>query len=479
MRQLFVPIAALGAALLVHVNLGNAQSRSDDGGIAGGCTPSLGPDVIVGDLSGITKWGAVSGVSGYSIGTTSCNQGNENLLWQATNPNHPVIAQNIYRLKDGRFEQIGMGWLKHGFTALTQNLCCTCNGQGGAVLGVGCSDPYGSSLNGDQNGFACGGAPPGICGGLGPRFEVNATSGVFSFPYFSAGQSGDVIYKRIQIDNDDLDPALNPGALYYAEGQYVTPDDSAAANHHNNASYEQALVGSFSNGGWTLSLTGSTERELPAIYAWQDNDPDVMISVIDDFGRGRAHLGYRVTDNGDGTWHYEYALHNLNSHRSIRELIIPVGENVILSNVAFKDIHYHSGDGPGGVNYDGTDWAVSIGGSQISWSTETEAQNASANALRWGTLYNFRFDASTPPQNVTATIGLYRIATPQEVTTNAVGPSDGVCPWDCSDGDGAVTTVDLLDLLSQWGQVGACDVDGGGVTTTDLLDVLANWGPCP
>jgi hypothetical protein len=54
------------------------------------------------------------------------------------------------------------------------------------------------------------------------------------------------------------------------------------------------------------------------------------------------------------------------------------------------------------------------------------------------------------------------------------------CPADCSDGDGLVTTADLLALLGQWGEAAECDLDGNGlVGTADLLALLANWGPCP
>ena len=31
------------------------------------------------------------------------------------------------------------------------------------------------------------------------------------------------------------------------------------------------------------------------------------------------------------------------------------------------------------------------------WSTQTYDQNENANALRWGTMYNFWFDADAPP----------------------------------------------------------------------------------
>lgn len=52
------------------------------------------------------------------------------------------------------------------------------------------------------------------------------------------------------------------------------------------------------------------------------------------------------------------------------------------------------------------------------------------------------------------------------------------CPADL-DGDGNVSTGDLLELLSQWGTDGSADIDGDGVvSTSDLLILLANWGPC-
>ena len=123
------------------------------------------PDVIVGDLTGPSSWGVIGGTAAYSVGTTSCNQGTTPLDWFANpDPRHPVIAQNMYRHKDGRFEQIGQSWLKHGFFALSQDFCGSCIGGDGDHLGVNCSDPYSSALNGDQT-------------RLGPRSDVNASTG--------------------------------------------------------------------------------------------------------------------------------------------------------------------------------------------------------------------------------------------------------------------------------------------------------------
>ena len=53
-------------------------------------------------------------------------------------------------------------------------------------------------------------------------------------------------------------------------------------------------------------------------------------------GDGRFVIGYRVTDNGNGTWHYEYAVYNLNSDRAGGSFSIPVPAGVTLSNIGFK-----------------------------------------------------------------------------------------------------------------------------------------------
>ncbi len=466
-----------------------AAPGTDPGGVAGACTPSTGPDVIVGDLGphgDICTWGTIAAVSAYSVATDACNIGDEVLLWHGDTNEHPVIAQHLYRQKDGRFEQIGLSWVKHGFAADTRSLCCPCqNPKDDQLLGVGCSDAYAACQNGDQAGFnGCG----GICQGLGPRYQINATTGEYPYPYATIGQGGNLIYKRLQVHVADLNPSLNAGALYYAEAQYLTAADAAAGNHHNNASYEQALVGPIQGGTYPLGLVGDTTPALPAIYAWQDNDPQVLIFVVQDDGGapddhdGRFHLGFRVTDNGDGTWHYEWALHNLNSHRSARSFSVPVGAGAILSNVDFHDVDYHSGDGEGNVTFDGTDWALAAGGGAASWSTSTFAEDSNANALRWGTLYNFRFDADQPPVQTTATIGLFRPGSPGDVSVVTLGPGPGptACPWDCANANGEVEVVDLLSLLGSWGVLGGpCDINGDGVGVDDLLLMLGHWGPCP
>ena len=57
--------------------------------------------------------------------------------------------------------------------------------------------------------------------------------------------------------------------------------------------------------------------------------------------------------------------------------------------------------------------------SSITWSTETFATNQNANAIRFGTLYNFRFDADQPPQTVNATVGFFKTGSPMMVAIQA------------------------------------------------------------
>ena len=313
---------------------------------------------------------------------------------------------------------------------LADDLCSPdCIDTTGSHLGVLCSDPYSSFLNGQQS-------------NLGPKFEVDAATGFHPHPVTDIGNTGNAIFKRLQVHNDDLDPDLNESALYFVEGQYVTADDAAADNQNNNASYRKVLV-SGSNGFFNIQFDGPTQQQLPAIRAWSIHDTDVDEIDVQIPGDGLFILASKVTDLGDGSWHYEYALHNLNSHRSARAFRVPIPAGATVTDVGFHDVSYHSGE-----PYDDTDWNVVLGGSdEIEWSTRSFVDNPDGNALRWGTLYNFRFDADVPPAFHDVSIGLFRPGVPDSwyVTTwtpsmcNADGTCDpsetcANCAVDCANG---------------------------------------------
>ena len=345
--------------------------------------PGEAPDIIVGDLPNVQRYGTQGGITAFSLGTIACNVGTCQANWVGSTNQHPVIVQNLYRLKDGRFEQIGQSWVKHGFAAFSQTFCSPdCIPAGGSHLGVNCSDPYHSGLNGEQI-------------RMGPRSEVNAATGEFLYPFTSEGVSGDVLFKRLQVHNDDLDPALNPGALYFAEGQYVTADDALAGNGQNNSAYRPIVV-TGSSGVFDISLTGQAVPESPALSAWEGFDPTVRGSTLEVPADGQFLIRSSSMDLGNGMWNYEYAVHNQNSNRAGGSFRVPIAAGVQVANIGFHDVDYHSGE-----PYDGTDWAGQVvtdaGGTAVVWAAEPFAVNPDANALRWGTLYNFRFDTGVPP----------------------------------------------------------------------------------
>ncbi len=473
--------AAMVSATAVLIARMASSADAQGRGTASG-TPPIGPDIIVSDLPAIAGFGAVGGTSAYALATSSCNLGDDAALWQGGSDKHPVIGQHLYRLKDGRFEQIGMSWVKHGWAALNFSCGGQCNGQLLSVLNVGCSDPYDAGLNGDQNGFpGCG----GTCSGLGPRSEVNAVTGVFAWPYSTIGQSGDAIYKRLQVHNDDLDPSVNAGARYFGEGHYVTQDDAFFGNQHNNASYREIVVTGQQTFG--LSFIGQTETQKSAVEAWPAIDPSVDLETFFDNDGGKYIVATKVSQL-PGAWQYEYALYNMCSHRSARSFAVPIPVGVTVSAAGFHDVDYHSGDGEGGVTYDGADWPVEVGAPGVSWVTETFAANPNANALRWGTLYNFRFEAGAPPADGEVTVGLFRGAGPADLVVSGVPvpAAPPGCPWDCDgSGDGVVSVVDLLALLGQYDPGspgvcggGSCDFNGDGcVDVVDLLKLLAHYDP--
>ncbi len=372
--------------------------------------PSTGPDVVtsgVGSSSGsspygdstsggVTTNGTVGSIISYSVGTVSCNIGNATAIWVSSTNQHPLIGQHLYRYRvvngAGQFDQIGISWLKHAWCAADSASCAQLtvpNGvqssaSGCTTLGLFATDTYGAGLNADQT-------------DLGPRSEVNPWTGAYPYPYTIAwNQTGDAIFKRTQVLTADL----IAGANYIMDVCYICTDEPVA-NRYNNYSYRTGTLS-----GTTISLNGSTETMRPAIVGWKEKlDNAVTLVNLDPSGTadGRIILGYKVTQTSPTNWHYEYCIFNMNNDAGVRSFALPVDASVPLSNVGFHDIFYHSGE-----PYSGTDWAFTNSAGTASWATQTFAQNANANALRWGTMYSFRFDAPNPPTNGTATLGMFK-----------------------------------------------------------------------
>lgn len=356
-----------------------------------------GPDIVYNDVGGIQNHGVIGGIRAYSLGSHTCNIGDVGLEW--ANDGTPGLAMNAYRLNSGRLEQIGMSWVKHA--------CCVANTScGGACspsgigLRAGCRDVYSAGWNSGQ-------------GRLGARSDINPFAGTVP-P--STGGFGDAIYKRLQITQTDLEQTAM-GALYFVEGTYICTDDAIAGNDLNNSSYKRVNV----DASFNLIEVGAMQETIPAIYAWQDNVPSVQIVNADIPGEGRLIAAGNAVDNGNGTWRYTYAVYNINSHRSGGSLNVPVPPGTVVTNIGFNDVDYHSGE-----PYDLTDWTSTVDAAGVTWSSpETFAQNANSNALRWGTMYTFWFDAAASPVTGNVNIGLFRPGVPNSVTAALPIPQGG------------------------------------------------------
>jgi hypothetical protein len=392
-----------------------------------------GPDIIVGDLPDMVQVGSTGSQVGLGVATTSCNIGDQPVDFHALpETDHPFFPQNLYRMSGGadnteRFEQVGQNWIKHAFGAdelpVCNANCDTSNCIQFSQLCPGCADPYLADENGETD-------------LLGSRAWVNPFTGSFPGGTDGNGQPTtsdhtghvhDGVSHRIRVNISDLNTTLNPGATYFAEAAYLTAQEytwcqahPGQCNMYNNASYRQFLVSGTTN--FTFSPVGVTGRMQPAIEAWTNATVSPQLQP-DPGNDGVWYLGYKVTNPSTGIWHYEYALYNLNLDRSIQSFSVPLGAGANLSNIGFHAPPQDGGWANDGTfnnqGYSSTPWTVTQTSDSITWNSETFAQNQNANAIRFGTLYNFRFDADQPPQTTNATVGFFKTGSPMMVAIQA------------------------------------------------------------
>lgn len=434
------------------------------GGQSGACFVSLacspgapvGADVYVGELTQMVQFGRVGDTIGCAIDSPLCNFGTEPLDWIPNpDPRHPFMVFNLYRLMDGRFEQVGMSWAKHGWAAAQGNACgfgCTPYIDN-TRLGVGCSDTYSAGANAQQS-------------TLGPRDEINPWTGSYTYAgsHFATSQPPHTaISHRLQLRDADLDPALNPGAQYFCETYILGHDD---ANHLNSAAFEPVTISGAPGGTWSFDLSATASTNGPAILAWSGASRTII--QPDPADDGRCIAAVRATDNGDGTWHYEYALYNHDMEKALRSFAIPVGPAVTISNVSFSAVRSHD------EIFTNAPWTPTRTALRIVWSTNPWSMHPHSNPLRWGTLYNFRFDADRPPALVLAEFGLYKPATPDSLVASITGPAGCAADFD---GDGTVAVPDIFEFLTAWfGLDPRTDFDeSGSVNVPDIFTFLTLW----
>jgi len=444
------------------------------GVVAGTVQTHAAPDLIAGDITSPAQFGSSGGVTAYAFGHVMCNIGTAPATVISSTNQHPLTTENLFRYSvvdgAGRMVQVGQGWCFHHFCEVQQSLCGTCQpfGSGCAAgLGVLCSSPTSASNMGGQS-F------------LGPRWQVNAQTGAFVYPPPLPG--GGVLAGRLQVAQSDLDPSMQVAPVYFAEQVMVAPDDALAGRNNNNASHRRVLVGGFVAGGWALSVSGSTVRESPAIEAWLALDPGNTAGAASTApGFGRVYVVSSATDLGGGVWQYEYGVYNLNADRAVGGFSVPVPATAALSQIGYTDVEYHSAGNP----YSNEVWLGVRSGGMLTWSCDSFGTNPNANAIRWGTMYNFRFRANMPPTSGEVTLAAFKPGTPASFTVPGMKVPKAPPPacFGDANGDGLTNGADLSVLLGQFGQTVSpgsdADFNGDGeVNGADLSVLLSNFG-CP
>jgi hypothetical protein len=431
-------------------------------------------DVRLGALSSIQEVGHEGsfpgGAAALSLVTTVCNIGEVDVPWlEPMAEDHPLIHMALYRLLDGRFEQIGVSWVKHGFFAQSGSACTACqNPSDGTFLGVGCSDTYSIGNNSNR-------------AYLGPRSEIDpyTATWVCTGSHFAGGQPDcerrhystehGVLDHRLTASDADLD---NPGATYYYEANYLVRGDQNPLDNWGSRLCTMSWDGSVWH--FVTPVVGNPLVAGPALGRWGEFSASVPAAA----GDGEVLLAVQTSDLGGGRFHYEYALLNLNSDREIRSFRVPVAGVPNVTGIAF-----HDSDGD-----PANDWTASLESDALTWQTETYAQNPNANALVFGYLFNFRFDADAPPAALEADLGLFRPGSGSRVAVETRGPTN--TPSAVNDPAagrrGSLTGISpnpfhastrIAYALATTGTVSLAIYDAGGRLVRELVNGTRHTGP--
>ncbi|NOT29750.1 MAG: hypothetical protein HOP15_04790 [Planctomycetes bacterium] len=298
-------------------------------------------------------------------------------------PDHPFIAFLLAREANGRFEQISdRSYVKHGFFALSSTFCSACIGTDGTRLGLGCSDTYSVGNNGDN--FWLG--PPaeidpwlGLWDPVCSHFDrgepavapPNDCNGARSLTSSQANALGSVGH-RIRVRDADFNV---PGAFWF-QGMYVIETEGDRVREDNLAS--RAFVPSWTGSSWNLVESG-VQLFGSVLQRWAGASVKSSTNGTDD---GRLFVAVKVggQDQTNGTYHYEYAVHNRDNRRGVGALRIPICASARVMNLGFGDIDQEAGN----------DWSASVVGNEIVFS-------GPSNPLAWNTIYNFWFDSDAAP----------------------------------------------------------------------------------
>lgn len=418
-RFLLGTAALTGTAVLVGQLSAAHDGRQPTSPLGGGNGNLMNPsgediyDVAICQLSSLSQFGKIgtfpNGTVGLAFSTTGLNVNNgtnsKQLPWFVSpSVHHPVIGMNLYRVNgEGRLEQVGMSWLKHAWFAVQGTSCGSCNSSGtGSILGIGCADTYGGSLNADRF-------------WLGPRWEINPIENIWmdgvtwSGSHFARNSNnGDSsahgpVEHLLRVRMSDL---VTPDSTYYYEGFYHLNKRVGDATwgqvretpnrYKNNIAHRRTIPNHNGNGNFSFGSSGPTHTYGPVTDVWGDTQSTA--SPIDD---GALYVSSRVVQDGPN-YRYEYAVHNFNVHREVKNFSVPLPPGATVSNIGFHAVRDGYWDAGGNfVNeapmYDISDWEANVSGTEISYNAPTPQGETFPNTLRYGMTYTFWFTVNASP----------------------------------------------------------------------------------
>ncbi|WOH63609.1 hypothetical protein [Bradyrhizobium sp. BWA-3-5] len=360
---------------------------------------AAGPDVIVGFVDDAREDSRVGSKIGLTASTNSCNIGDVALNWQRLpDTHHPAITLNFYRLANGKIEQLAKSWVKHGFYATNQNDCAaipemhrTCQaGAGGSQLRPGCSDLYTEDLNSDPRNL---GPRSRITNSAKVEFDGSKAQDLTGYPASSPAE------RILLVEEADL---RTPGARYFMEAQYITADDAKAGNSRNNVTFREVKP-VLRSGAWVLKNEKPEVRMQPALFAWKEEGAQLSeVELNEDGVKTYILVGSKGQAIANGKFRYDFVVYNMNSNIAVQAFTVPapqIDQNSVVFSAPRSNGEIWSNDG----------WENHIQAGQITWSTRKSSADANANAIRWGSAYNFSFISDRSPQAVDANLAFFNV----------------------------------------------------------------------
>ena len=336
------------------------------------------------------------------------------------NDQHPFLIWNLYRFNaDGSIEQIGRSGVKHAFVSVNVGCLDSCDHMGGHALGRGCGDTYGTGNNDSpwdmapRSEIVPATATWGRCGSI---FDPDCTG-----QYAVQDGNNDEWTQRLKTHESQVDPAANPGATYMMDSWYIARQD---INIYNSMA---TVTGTphYSSNQWSFS--GQQNYRLgAAIDRWVDptspppNSMNTELSVTD----GHAKLAVKVTDLGNGSWRYDYAVLNHDFARAVVQTAGAGGgpDPRVLSNHGFDSLTVPAGGTIGATTFsngtlDVPGWTESSANGEVTWTAPD------GGTLDWGTMYSYSITSTSAPVAGTITLHVAQEGTPASFEVASLVPA--------------------------------------------------------